>query len=655
MKHKLSIMNMLLYPKSKKLIFATIFTIIFSLISSLTSSLPISNINNEFFVYTYASEANNFNGYYISANGDTLPVYAFHKSGNDNENFNILFLGDGYTNDQQEMFLTDISKRVTAIFSTEPYKSMSDKINIYAVPTVSNESGASYVDIYSDTDDSIVKKDTYFSITQSGKSGIIREVGKNKAKAIKSALENTYLDSDASINTIHIVSNSSEYFGAVETSNSLFSCSSRYNGNSSEMITLHEISHSIGGLADEYATTTNPGIEAENASASGKSDIIKWKNFLGFRGIGIHLSQYGGKIYIPSDKCIMKDLYDKDFCEVCKAELIRGMSFSVGKNSTTQDSGKTPFKEHYIANPDITIEHDLANTTGTSYKSYQITENNITNANDRNLEFRTVVQNLENKEKNFRLLFKITDKYNNIKHSVQQDFNIPALSNIYDPKPSQKSLSVTIEKPTDLQQGDLITAQVIDIDTNKILATNKTQNTVIYKLNINHRIKDKNGNTYDMPNSKTTTLRVPKDSVYTLPVFKQLNGYTYVGNSSNSASVTVSDFNTTIDFYYQEPIKKSINISLSADNKTVFVTPQNILDNISVILAFYDNNELNSKESDLYDITLKEVKIINYNPETDNDITYTPTTEFSAVKVFTWNSLNDLTPIFKPQIITIEN
>lgn len=134
MKHKLSIINMLLYPKSKKLIFATIFTIIFSLISSLTSSLPISNINNEFFVYTYASEANNFNGYYISANGDTLPVYAFHKSGNDNENFNILFLGDGYTNDQQEMFLTDISKRVTAIFSTEPYKSMSDKINIYAFP-----------------------------------------------------------------------------------------------------------------------------------------------------------------------------------------------------------------------------------------------------------------------------------------------------------------------------------------------------------------------------------------------------------------------------------------------------------------------------------------------------------------------------------------
>lgn len=641
MKHKLSMLNTFVYPKSNKFIFL----LIFSLISSLIFSLPILNANNEISVSVYAAETDSFDGCNITANGDTLPVYAYHKSGSDNENFNILFLGDGYTKDQQEIFLTDISKRVTAILGTEPYKSMSDKINIYTVPTVSNESGASYVDIYSNTDDLINKKDTYFSITQSGKSGIIREVGKNKAKAIKSALENTYLDSDASINTIHIVSNSSEYFGAAETTNSLFSCSSRYDGNSSEMITLHEISHSIGGLADEYATTANPSIETENASATGKSDIVKWKNFLGFRGIGIHLSQYGGKIYIPSEKCIMKDLYDNEFCEVCKAELIRGMSFSVGKNSTTQDSKQATFKAHYIANPDITIEHDLANTTGTSYKSYQITENNITNANGHNLEFRTVVQNLENKEKHFRLLFKITDKYNNTKHSVQQDFNIAALSNIYDPKPSQKSLSVSIENPTDLQQGDLITAQVIDIDTNKVLVTNKTQNTVIYKLNINHKIKDKNGNTYDMPNAKTTTLRIPKGSVYTLPVFKQLNGYTYISNSLNSASVAVVDFNTTIDFYYQEPIKKSINVSLSADNKTVFVTPRNISDNIYIIIAFYDNDKL----------TLKEVKTINHKPKTDNEITYTSNTDFSAVKVFTWNNLNDLTPIFKPQMISIDN
>lgn len=639
MKHKLSMLNTFIYHKSNKFIFL----LIFSLTLSLILSLLILNINDEIPTSAYAAEAESFDGCNITANGDTLPVYAFHKSRSDNENFNILFLGDGYTKNQQEMFLTDISKRVSAMLGTEPYKSMSDKINIYAVYAVSNESGASYIDIYSNTDDSTIKRDTYFSITQSGKSGIIREIGKDKAKAIKSALENTYLDSNASVNTIHIISNSSEYFGASETTNSLFSCSSRCGGN--EIMTLHEISHSIGGLADEYATTANPSIEAKNASASGKSDLVKWKNFLGFREIGIHLSQYGGKIYIPSEKCIMKDLYDNEFCEVCKAELIRGMSFSVDKNFTTQNSNQVPFKEHYIANPDITIEHDLTNTTGTSYKSYQITENNITNANGHNLEFRTVVQNLENKEKNFRLLFKITDKYNNIKHSVQQDFNIPALANIYDPKPSQKSLSVTIETPTDLQQGDLITARVIDIDTNKVLATNKTQNTVIYKLNINHKIKDKNGNTYDMPNAKTTTLRIPKGSIYTLPVFKQLNGYTYIGNSLNSASVAIVDFNTTIDFYYQDPIKKSINVSLSSDKKTVFVTPQNISDNIYVIIAFYDNDKL----------TLKEVKTISYNPKTDNEITYTPNTDFSAIKVFTWNNLNDLTPIFKPQIITIEN
>lgn len=40
----------------------------------------------------------------VSAGEEVYEVHTIHKSGNDNENFNILFLGDGYTASEQSTF-----------------------------------------------------------------------------------------------------------------------------------------------------------------------------------------------------------------------------------------------------------------------------------------------------------------------------------------------------------------------------------------------------------------------------------------------------------------------------------------------------------------------------------------------------------------------
>lgn len=73
----------------------------------------------------------------ICVGEERLPVYTLQKSGNDNENFVILLLGDGYTEPEQETFLESMAHRGKTLLATEPFCSYSDKINIYIVPSVS--------------------------------------------------------------------------------------------------------------------------------------------------------------------------------------------------------------------------------------------------------------------------------------------------------------------------------------------------------------------------------------------------------------------------------------------------------------------------------------------------------------------------------------
>ena len=72
----------------------------------------------------------------------TFPVHVIHKTGDDKENFVIVIMGDGYTAEQQDQFLEDVKRKAQGMLSWSPYKEYSDRINIYAVQVVSNESGS---------------------------------------------------------------------------------------------------------------------------------------------------------------------------------------------------------------------------------------------------------------------------------------------------------------------------------------------------------------------------------------------------------------------------------------------------------------------------------------------------------------------------------
>ena len=226
------------------------------------------------------------------------------------------------------------------------------------------------------------------------------------------------MDAGANVGTIHVLCNSEGSFGA--SHNSLFSFSANSEDNQNGTVMAHEIAHSIGRLGDEYERYTNN----PNTSDTTNPETIKWAKMLGFRGIGV--TQAGTETaFAPSRECMMRWL-GQPFCEVCKMELAR--------NLNNPDYVSRP-AAIYVADPEISIPHSKTGTLDQDSKKYRISEKHITKANNWNLEFRTVVQNMVNREQHLKMTFRIIGADGTtVKYSEEKNYTIPALANWYDPE-----------------------------------------------------------------------------------------------------------------------------------------------------------------------------------------------------------------------------
>jgi hypothetical protein len=456
----------------------------------------------------------------------TFPVHVIHKAGDDKENFVIVIMGDGYTADEQDKFLQDAAEKARGMLTWSPYKEYSDRINIYAVQAVSNESGISEYGGKS--------VDTYFHVAAYGKALGFTSGGTDKAKALRAELEERYLDAGANVGTIHVLCNSEGSFGASQ--NSLFSFSANSEDNQNGTVMAHEIAHSIGGLGDEYERYTNK----PNTSDTTNPETIKWAKMLGFRGIGV--TQAGTETaFAPSRECMMRWL-GQPFCEVCKMELAR--------NLNNPDYVSRP-AAIYVADPEISIPHSKTGTLDRDSEKYRISEKNITKANNWDLEFRTVVQNMVNREQYLKMTFRIIGADGTtVKYSEEKKYTIPALANRYDPETAKESLSITIPDVSGLVNGDKMEGKIVDADTGEVLATDKTAEQAWSMVNLHYKLKKEDGTTEDIPEAETTTVYVPANSTYTLRN-PQLAGYSYIGSDSDRNVVNVAGENVDVTYYYQ--------------------------------------------------------------------------------------------------------
>ena len=476
----------------------------------------------------------------------TFPVYTLHKSGSDRDNFVIVIMGDGYTASQREQFVEDATKKAQGMLTWSPYKEYSDRINIYGIPAVSNESGIS---VYGGK-----SVDTYFHIRVWGKAAVFSNDGAELAKALRQELEENYLDAGATVGTIHMLSNADGSYGA--SINSLFSFSANSDENSNGTAMAHEIAHSIGGLGDEYERYTNK----PNTSDTTDPDTIKWSKLLGFRGVGVTMAGTE-TAFAPSRECMMRWL-GQPFCEVCKMELARKL------NNTDYVSQPVPV---YVADPEITIPHSKTGTLDKDSEKYRISKKNITKANQQDLELRTVVQNMVNQEQHLKIRLRIVAADGTtVKYEKEQDYMIPALSNYYDPDAARESLSVVIPDVTDLVKGDTLDGEIIDTDTGKVLATDKTAEQSWSTVNLHYELKKQDGTTETVPRTAVSTVYVPKNSTYSLRN-PALSGYTFAGSSEDTDEIKVTEDSKDITYYYEK--KKNSPEETEAPTATPTITP----------------------------------------------------------------------------------
>ena len=473
-------------------------------------------------------------------------VYAIHKTGDDKENFVIVIMGEGYTREQQEQFLKDATAKAQGLLKWSPYKEYSDRINIYAVQTVSNETGVGVM--YGESN-----PDTYFHVQAFGKSCYFAKDGKDKAEALRAELESRYLDTGAAVGTIHIICNTTANIGS--SSNALFSFSANSGENAQGDVMTHEISHSIGRLGDEY----DKKMQGENISDTSDPDKIKWHKMLGFRGIGITAAGTE-TVFAPSRVCMMRDL-GNPFCEVCKMELARRLN---NRDYVSRQASV------YVCDPEITIPHTRTGTLDRDSDQYRIDEKNITKANGKDLEFRTIVQNIVDAEQHLKITFRIIGAGNTVKYEKEETYTVPPHSNWYDPDAARESLSVTLPAVTGLVSGDRLEGKIIDEDTGKILADNQTAGQAWSTVTIRYMLQNEDGTETTVPDTAPATVYVPKNSAYTLRS-PDLYGYTCVGNSANQGEINITEDRQEITYYYRKnsemPEIQTVPVRVTYDGK----------------------------------------------------------------------------------------
>ena len=406
-----------------------------------------------------------------------LPVYTLQKMGNDKENLVLLLLGDGYTQDQQQQFLREAREQLGRLMSLEPYSRLAHRINVYAVPAVSNQAGLSTED---------TKLDTYFGLTtlfETKSIGFRDDVGgAGKVDAIKADLEQLCLDKGAVVDNIHMLVNTDATVGSAH---GIYSFSS---GRAQDYAMAHELSHSVGKLGDEY------GLDTKSPNVSTESDI-KWKKMMGYRSILAQTGNANGVLIPTAHKC---NMYRSDlpFCEVCRLALVRRM-FATDKIQNGM--------ELYVADPEVTTAHEDT----VDSEPYRVTQKNLMEkAKDiYDLSLRTVIQNLSDRERRVKLVLGVVKADGEPRQPLKEEtFTVPALTNKDSMEEACIYPTLTFDpiQGMDFEAGDRLVGEVRDAESGEVLATYQEPEYDTYQ--VDYLLEDGQ----PIPNTSTTQLLLPK-------------------------------------------------------------------------------------------------------------------------------------------------
>ena len=514
----------------------------------------------------------------------TIPVYVIQKPRSDTENMVILFCAEGYTKSQQADFIQDVQKLWQATLNTEPYRSMADRFNVYALCTASKEGFGGNTFFRANTDGISTNFGNWRNHI------FERIIGTSFLEKIHDAhIPNTTKPQDEDysqynyvyehINQFVVLANSGEYFGGShdDIKSGIHYILAAAKNSYSKFILRHELGHGLFHLGDEYATSSTPVGEESyraslNISHTADPTQVKWKNMLGFRNTYSCPHTDNSYVYNSSTVCLMRDSTKNEFCDVCALQGTKRMSQLISDPPALYVA--VPEVKRYTGDYKNPSENSDAYRQADSsgyWRYQQDRENRLLSGGYKNrfspdmkgqeIELRTIVQNLSDTEEQtvtLRLWVQHADGSRAVtadgeKILTEQRFTVPVWSekSKFWPKGALEytgsdfdsglvNCSLVYQIPADaqLQSGDTIGFEVVD-GAGNILANDGTENQSYTDVTVRYALEDGTA----MPNTAPSVLPVPTGASVNWQPPQTLNGHTFVDMKDNGSTVT---------FVYQE-------------------------------------------------------------------------------------------------------
>ncbi|MEA2004898.1 MAG: M64 family metallopeptidase [Acidobacteriota bacterium] len=243
-------------------------------------------------------------------------VYEIQNKADHHQKVDIAFIAEGYTQEEESKFRSDVERFTGVFFSHEPFESNREHFNVYGVFKASTESGC----------DEPRQKNYKKTILNSSFNalGLERYLLTEDNKSLRDIAAHVPYD------TLVIMVNSKRYGGG-GIYNFYSICT--VDNDLTDHVFLHEFGHSFAGLADEYYASTvaynefyPKGVEPlePNITALLNPKNVKWKELL-HPGIAIP-TPWQKKVY---DR--MNQEFQKKRAE-CRAKIIQ-----LKKNGATQE------------------------------------------------------------------------------------------------------------------------------------------------------------------------------------------------------------------------------------------------------------------------------------------------------------------------------
>jgi hypothetical protein len=240
-----------------------------------------------------------------------IQVVTLRSSGDPAARQDIVFLAEGYLDDQLERFLDDVERVLDRMEEVEPYVRYLTLVNVHAVFVGSVEAGADHPEA-----DPPLEVETALNCTY-GAFDIARLIDCDPILVV--ALAGEAPGEDVRV----VLVNDDAYGGSGGADFAVV-----FTGPLMESVAIHEMGHSDALLADEYSYhRPYPGFGSDSVNCARFSNERGWQDWIDVESPGV--GSFDGcswtDWYRPTDQACLMNVLDVPYCVVCREQVVKAI------------------------------------------------------------------------------------------------------------------------------------------------------------------------------------------------------------------------------------------------------------------------------------------------------------------------------------------